>query len=689
MSRHPIPHRAHRSASLFTLRRSALAALALCSAALCLPLQAAPTSGLELAGMDRSARPQDDLFRAANGHWLDHSEIPAERSVIMGAELEAKIDERVQAIVRELTAKPQRAGSIEQKIASYYRSYVDTAAIERAGLKPMQPLLRAIDAIDSPAALARYQGLALGRLQTPVWLWGGFADFQDNTLNRAIAMQGGLGLPDREYYLHPEDARFGAARQAYLDYLTTLGKLAGLGNPAEAAARVLALETRIAEAHTPQEAAMNPGAFRALDAAGLQALAPGFDWAGFFAAAGLKAGEKVNVAQPTTVTALAKLFAEQPLADWQLYFKLRSLDEAAPVLPQAFRDAHFQLRGRTLSGQPAQAPREQSATIALSGAMSEALARVYVERHFPASHKARVQTIVDQLTAEAREAVAHMAWMSAPAKAEADAKLAGMRAKIGYPDRWRDYGALEQRDGDALGNRHRAKRFEWERQAAMSGTKVDRGLWMMTPLTDNAFYDPQLNEINLPAGVLQAPRFDIAADDAVNYGQIGALIGHEISHSFDPMGAQFDAQGRVRDWWSAADHQAFKALSERLVKQFDRYEIVPGKPVNGRQTLAENMADVLGLDLAVRAYRRSLAGKPAAVIDGYSGEQRLFMSYAQRWRFKAREAQRLAMSSGDPHALPEFRTNGAALNVDAFHEAFGTKDGDALWKPQAERFHLW
>lgn len=634
-------------------------------------------------------RIQDNLYRAVNGAWIEATVIPANRSESYGAELPDIVDQRVRGIVEELSAQPQRAGSIERKVGSYYAAYLDTARIEKAGLAPLRPLLAEIDAIVNRRQLAQWMGRVQGRIETPLWLWGGFADFKDPTLNRVMMWQGGLGLPSRDYYLTP-DGSLAAARSAYQDYLAKLAALAGQPRPAAMAARVVALERRIAAVQLPLEQARDPVLmYNPMNAQELMRNAPGIDWPAFMQAASMPADERVTVAQLAAAKAIAELIAEVSLDDWKMYFTLRSLDEAAPVLPKAFRDARFAFRGRVLGGLSDEAPRVEAAVIEISSAMNDPLSKAYVECHFPAAHKARVSAMVEHLLAAYRQIIAESSWMSAATREQALLKLSKYKAKIGHPDQWRDYSALEVRDGDALGNRHRARRFEWEFKAAQAGKPMDRKAWAMSPITVNAFYDPMMNEINLPAGLLQAPLFDMAADDAANYGGIGAQIAHEISHGFDTMGAQFDGDGVMRNWWSDADRTAFEKIGQRLQAQYSRYEVLPGNYVNGAMTLAENMADLTGLQVAFRAYQLASAGKADPLVDGFNGEQRFFLNYAKSWRKKARDERVLQLLASDPHAPNEFRTNGPAVNFDAFHHAFDTKPGDAMFKPANERIRAW
>jgi putative endopeptidase len=670
-----------------TLKLSTLAVLVhLATASMAGPLSA----GLDKAGFDPGVRVQDDLFRAANGGWMKATEIPADKPEY-GAfiQLRDQSDRQVRAIVDNLAAQKQKPGSVEQKVGAFYGSFLDTAALDKAGLAPIKPQLAAIDALKTPTELARWMGQMQGRLDSPVLLWV-MADFKNPTVNQALTWQGGLGLPDRDYYLKKDDERLAKARAAYETYLATLGTLAGLKDPADAAKRVLAIEERIAEVHWDKVENRNMvKIYNPMTLAELAKAAPGLDWATYLQAANLGSVERLSVSQPSAVTGIAKLFAEVPLDDWKLYFKLHSLDAAANVLPKEFRDARFAFRGTALTGAKEQKPRWQQAITEVNGALGEAVGQVYVAKHFPPEYKARMQALVNNLLAAYKESIDGLTWMTPATKAQAQDKLAKYMTKIGYPDQWRDYSKLDVRAGDALGNAQRSGRFEWDRVAAKVGKKVDRAEWGMTPQTVNAYYNPTLNEIVFPAAILQPPFFDMTADDAVNYGAIGAVIGHEISHGFDDSGSQFDGDGVLRNWWTDDDRKAFEAVGAKLVAQYETYEPIPGKKLNGKLTLGENIADLSGLQVAYKAYRRSLGGKPAPVIDGLGGEQRFFLGWSQAWREKVREERALQLLTTDPHSPPEFRANGAAVNHDGFHEAFGTKAGDKMFKPTEERIRIW
>ncbi|WP_431048899.1 M13 family metallopeptidase [Roseateles sp. L2-2] len=653
-------------------------------------MAAPPQSGLDLKGYDKSVRPQDDLFRAANGHWLSTTEIPADKSSYGAFHLLADLsDKRARAIIEDLSKKKAKGGTVEQKIGDYYAAYMNTAAIDKAGLAPVKPLLDSIAAIQTREQLATWLGAQTGVVDLPVPL-GIEADYQDPTINRLQTWQGGLGLPDRDYYLKKDDERLGKARGAYVDYLQTLAKAAGIADPAGSAQRVLALEERLAQVQWDKVELRDPQkTYNPMTPAELAQKAPGFDWNAFFTAASLPGLDKLSASQPSYLAGAAKILNEASLDDLKLYLTFRTLDANASTLPKVYRDAHFAFHGAALTGAKSQLPRWQQAVGNVNGALGEAVGEVYVKRHFPAADKARMVQLVNNLLASYKESIDKLSWMTPATKAQAQDKLSKYMVKIGYPDVWRDYGALEVKAGDPVGNNLRASVFEWKRQAAKASKPVDRREWLMTPQTVNAYYNPTLNEIVFPAAILQPPFYNTKADDAVNYGAIGAVIGHEISHGFDDQGSQFDGDGKLRNWWTDDDRKAFDAIGNKLVAQYEGYEPIAGKHLNGKLTLGENIADLSGLQIAYKAYLRSLGGKPAPVIDGYTGEQRFFMGWSQAWREKARDERKLQLLTIDPHSPPEFRANGAAVNHDGFHEAFKTKPGDKMFKSSEDRIRIW
>jgi len=646
-------------------------------------------AGLDRSGFDAAVRPQDDLFKAVNGQWVKDTPIPADKANYgTFIQLRDRSDERVRKVVEELAATPAAAGSNEQKVGSYYRSFIDEAAIERAGLAPLAPWLAQVSGLKSKAELAtvmgQWQGLVAMPLSTRI-----SPDRKEPGIYRVVVWQGGLGLPDRGYYLE-DNERFAKARAAYLVYIETLLRLNGDAHAAQGAKTVLALEKRLAQVQwAPVDNRNAVKTYNPITPADLQRADPGLDWSRFFNAAALPVIDRLSVGQPSYAKALAQRVHEVPLADWKLYLRVRLLDAAAPVLPRAFREAHFAFNGRAIQGNEQEKPRWQQATAALDAALGEAVGQGYVARYFPPAYKARMRELVGNLLAAYGQSIDGLTWMGPQTKLRAKEKLSKYTVKIGYPDSWRDYSALTVRDGDALGNQMRANRFAYERRARRVGQPVDRSEWGMTPQTVNAYYNPTVNEIVFPAAILEPPFFDMNADDAANYGAIGAVIGHEISHGFDDQGSQYNGDGKLDNWWTDDDRKAFDQLTASLAAQYGAYEPIAGHKLNGRLTLGENIADLSGLQISYKAYHLALAGKPAVVIDGLTGDQRFFLSWAKAWRSKAREARTLQLLTIDPHSPPEFRANGAAVNHDGFQESFNTHPGDGMYKPVDARIRIW
>ena len=646
-------------------------------------------SGVDPSGTDPSVRPQDDLYLSTNGTWVKNTEIPADKSVwgSFGV-LRELSDQRVKTIVEDLAAKPQAAGSVSAKIADFYKAYLDTAAIDAAGTAPLDACKAQLAAVKDKKGLVVLMGHWVSFVDEPLGL-GVSPDSRDPTIYSAGAAQAGLGLGDRDYYLKA-DARFAKARGDYLAYLRTLLTLDGDRNADAHARAVMALETKLAKAQWSRQANRDPvKTYNPLTVKQLAAKAPGVDWKAYLVAGELGDAPFVSIAQPDYAAAFAKLVQSEPLETWKAYMHVRLLDATAQDLPAAFRDANFQFRSVALTGVKTEQPRWQKGVTALNGAMGEALGQVYVSQYFPPASKAHMVELVDNLLKTFSTSIDGLAWMSAPTKVEAHAKLAKYAVKIGYPDVWRDYSALDVKTGDAVGNDIRASQFEYHRQAVRNTQKVDRTEWGMTPQTVNAYYDPTKNEIVFPAAILQPPFFDQRNDDAANYGAIGAVIGHEISHGFDDEGSQFDGDGKLRNWWTPEDRKAFEAITSRLDAQYSAYSPLPGTHVNGKLTMGENIADLSGLQIAYKAWQLSLGGKPSPVIDGMTGEQRFYRAFAQIWRTKIRDERALQLVVSDPHSPGQFRADGAAINADGFHEAFGTKPGDKMWKAPADRIRLW
>ena len=646
-------------------------------------------SGIDRAGMDKSVRPQDDLFLAVNGTWVKNTEIPADKSA-WGTfyELRDRTDHQVRELVEGLQAKDPAPGTNARKVNDYFRAFLDEAAIDKAGLAPIEASLKDVDSIKDAGMLVGLMGHWQGVVRTPLQVDAN-PDLDDPSVYIADFRQGGLGLPDRDYYLKT-DERFAKARTAYTDYLTKLFSLAGDADATAHAAQVLALETKIATAQWPREQTRDPKlGHNPKTPAELEALAPGFDWNTFEAQSQLAPGKIIVVRQPSYVTALAGLVKSEPLDTWKLYLKARRLDGAANVLPKGFRDASYDFHDVAITGLKQQQPRWQQGVAQTNGALGEAIGQLYVGQYFPPAYKARMQALVANLIKAYSQSIDGLTWMSPATKKEAHLKLSKYNVKIGYPDAWRDYTALEVKPGDALGNADRGEAFDYRRQIVRVGGPVERGEWGMTPQTINAYYNGNMNEIVFPAAILQPPFFNVAADDAVNYGAIGAVIGHEISHGFDDKGSQLDGDGRLRNWWTDEDRKAFDAVTGRLVAQYSAYEPLPGQHLNGKLTLGENIADLSGLQIAYKAWKLSLGGKPAGKIDGLTGEQRFIYGFAQVWRSKVRDERELQLITTDPHSPGQFRADGATINADAFHDAFHTKPGDKMWKAPDERLRLW
>ncbi|WP_240096541.1 M13 family metallopeptidase [Thermomonas flagellata] len=663
------------------------------------PAPAAPTIGIDLAALDKAVRPGDDFYAYANGGWEKTAQIPADRaSTGVFYTVFEKAEQRQAEIVQGLAKAHPAPGTDARKLADYYAAYMDEATIERRGLAPLQPTLDAIARIGDRRALSAYLGSTLRADVDPInatnfytpHLFGLFVaqGLADPAHNYPYLLQGGLGMPDREYYLSPDPA-MAKNRQAYQAYIVALLRQAGTPDAEAKARAIFDLERQIAQAQASVvetqdiHKANNPW-----PTAELGQRAPGLDWPAFLAAAGLENRPVLIAWQPEAIRKLSALVARVPLPVWQDYLRFQALNENAALLPKAYADLRFGFYGTQLQGIKAQRPRWKRALAATNDALGDALGRLYVERYFPPASKARVEAMVANILAAFRDGIDQLDWMSPQTKAEAKRKAAAMRVMVGYPDHWRDYSGLEVKADDALGNAQRAAAAEYRHQLAKLDQAPDRGEWWMTPQTVNAVNLPLQNAMNFPAAILQPPFFDPKADDAANYGSIGAVIGHEISHGFDNLGAEFDADGRLHNWWTAQDAAHFKAATDRLVQQYDAYQPLPGLHINGRQTLGENIADVSGLQAALRAYRSALGGKPAPVLDGFSGEQRFFIAFAQSWREKMREAALRAQVVGNEHAPGPWRAL-TVRNLDAWYAAFDVQPGQALYLAPAERVRIW
>ena len=658
------------------------------------PVHAQLTSGIDRGAIDAQVRPQDDFYRHANGRWLKAAVFPPDKAYIgPGEQLHDLTQKQLRALIE---AAQHRSEDVEaKKLADLYASYMDEAAIDRLGATPLAAELTAIDAVSDRTQLATlFARLGQIGVDSPLGLTI-VQDDRDATRYVPALVQSGLGLPMRDYYLKRDDKTFRTVRAKYTAYLAQLLALSDARDQraSEATARaVLALETEIARVQwDPVENRDPVKSYNPVALADLPALAPALDWPGYLAAAGLASRTpNVLVRQPSYWRGLNPLLATVSLDTWKAYARVRLLEAYAPYLSKPFVDLRFAFAGKVLSGTQKNRARWERGVRLVNESLGEALGRLYVEQHFPPASKQRLEAMVANLLATYRESLTTLEWMSPETRQQALAKLAKFNVKVGYPRRWIDYSALAIRRDDLVGNVMRARRFEDARQIAKLGKPIDREEWGMTPQTVNAYYDPSMNEIVFPAAYLQSPNFIAEADDAANYGAIGATIGHEISHGFDDEGSQYDGDGNLRDWWTAQDKARFKAKTAALVKQYSAFVAVPpAYHVNGELTLGENIADNAGLVMAYKAWQRSLEGKPSPVIDGLSGDQRFFYGFAQTWRGKARDAALLAQIKSDPHSPDEFRVIGVLRNHPAFYTAYKVKPGDKMYLAPTDRVSLW
>ena len=644
--------------------------------------------GIDMPGMDAAVRPQDDLFRYANGGWLANTAIPADRASYGTFNILRDTSEAdVRAIIEDAAA-----GRVQDpdaaRIGAYYTAYMDSARVERLGLAPLQPDLDRLAAVRTTEGLMRYFARnSRGFGPSPV---GGYVGVDSRNSARHVfyVSQSGTGLPDRSYYL--ED-RFADARAGYLTYLERLQTLAGTGNPAADARAVLALETAIATAQWTRVQNRNPEArYNPTSVRDLVRTYPNLHLGAMMQEWGVAGRvDTVVVGQPPFLAALDSIMAATPLATWTAYARVRTLSEAAGVLPSAYAQASFDFYGRQLSGQLADRPRWKKAVSATAGTLGESVGRVYVSRHYPAAAAARMDALIENLREAFRSSITDLAWMSPATRQQALAKLDTYTYKIGHPAEWEAYEGLDVSPTDLVANLRSAAQWRFADMMSELGEAPDRTEWGMTPQTVNAYYNPAFNEIVFPAAILQPPFFDVAADDAVNYGSIGAVIGHEFSHGFDDQGSQYDAEGNLRNWWTDADRAAFTERTDRLAAQYDAYTPFPDAAVNGRLTLGENIADLSGLTMAYRAYQRSLGGQPAPVIGGLTGDQRFFVGWARSWRVASREAALRQQLQTDSHSPGEYRANGPVGHLDAFYTAFDVQPGDAMYIAPENRIRLW
>ncbi len=704
MRRSPVPHFA---------RPRVLAACGILGLAISLTspgLRAADAAtsepGIDLAGIDRAVPPGDDFFAYANGTWLATTEIPADRAAWGSfAVLAEEANRRTRELIQEAAAAASATDADARKVGDYYLAFMDQAAIEAQGKRPIEPELAAIATLADKAALARFLGAQLRADVDPLnmtnfhtdrlfGLWVS-PDIDNPAKNAAYLLQGGLGMPDRDNYTATDETSR-ALQARYRAHIARMLELAGLSGPGESAARadrIYALEAKIAATHATRTESMEvQRANNRWPLAEFPARAPGLDWPAFFDAAGLGArGAKVSalmVWHPGAVTGIAALAASEPLAAWQDYLAFRTVDRAAPLLSQAFVDQQFAFYGTALSGATQLRDRWKRAVDATSGALGEAVGKIYAAKYFPPEAKAEAQKMVQNIVIAFGKRVDNLAWMSPATRAKAKAKLDTLYVGIGYPDRWRDYSGLAVARDDAFGNAARSELFDYTSALAELAQPVDKTQWRMMPQTVNAVNLPLQNAMNFPAAILQPPFFDPRTDPAQNYGGIGVVIGHEISHSFDDQGAQFDASGRLANWWSDEDMKHFQAAAQRLTAQYDAYEPLPGSRVNGKLTLSENIADVAGIAAAYDGYRAVYGGKEGPSAQGLTGDQRFFLSFGQIWRSKIRpEALRSSLLTNG-HAPGEFRAD-TVRNVDAWYAAFQVPPATRLYLAPEARVRVW
>lgn len=649
-----------------------------------------PNSGIDLSNIDRSVRPQDDLYQHINGAWLKSTTIPDDRplegtftALRDGSEL------AVREIIEEAAGRGEDASGIERKVGDLYSSFMDEATVEAKGMDPIRERLAAVFATTSARDVIELAGRLFRSDVSGLFYIYPAPDAGNPDRILLYTGQGGLGLPDESYY---REEKFAPMVKAYGEHVRTVLSLAGTTDPQGAAERVVGLETALAAHHWDNVTLRDPQkTYNLKSAAEAVELFPLMD--AWFEAAGITPEKRAElvVSTPDFFAGAAGLLDSEPLAAWQDWLAMRVVSSAAPYLSSEFVDANFAFYGTTISGTPRNKDRWKRGVAVVEASLGEAVGQIYVSRHFPETHKAHMQTLVANLIEAYRQSITGLAWMGEDTKLEALKKLEAFRAKIGYPDEWIDYSAVEIDPSDLLGNVERAHNADVDRHLDEVGKPVDRNKWLMTPQTVNAYYHPLLNEIVFPAAILQAPFFTADADDAVNYGGIGAVIGHEIGHGFDDQGSQFDGGGTLRNWWTEDDRKAFEALTSKLVAQFDALSptAAPGHHVNGKLTLGENIGDLGGLTIAYKAYLISLDGGEPPVLDGLTGQQRFFASWAAGWRQVIRNEEAIRRLATDPHSPNEFRTNAIASNLDAFHEAFGVAEQDGMWLPAEERVSIW
>ena len=652
--------------------------------------------GVDLTARNTGAKPGDNFYRYASGHWLETYEIPADLpSYGSFTLLQLRGEDQIKDIIQE---QARATGSIEttgQKIAEICAGYMDQDALNARGLKPLDPYFKKIDGARSLDDIATLMGEmnrvngGQGGSNSP---FNFYIDQDEKVPSQYIPhfVQSGLGLPDRDYYLKTDNPRFTAAKQAYHDYLQTLFTMAAKSDPGMRADRQIALETRLAEAHWPIEQTRDlDKTYNKMTRDQIKKLAPDFPWDKYLGAAELKTQKEFEVMTPSAYTGMATVFKQTPVEAWQDFLTARLLRNNSPFLTRDLDDATFAFTSTAMTGAKQQRDRWKRGVGLVNGTMGNAVGKLYVERYFSPEAKAHIDQLVGNLLIAMGDRIDNASWMSDATKEAARAKLAKFGVKIGYPEKWRDYTGLKIAKDDLMGNVMRAREFEYEYQVGKLSRPVDRKEWLLNPQAVNAYYNPPMNEIVFPAAILQPPFFDPYADDAVNYGAIGAVIGHEIGHGFDDQGRKSDGDGVMRDWWTADDASRFKERADALVERYNGFVPLPGMHVNGENTLGENIGDLGGLEIAHHAYALSLNGKEAPVIDGLTGDQRFYLGFAQIWKSKMRTAALAQRVASNEHSPPEFRVNGPLPCIDAWYSAFNVQPGDSLYLEPDKRIHIW
>lgn len=650
-----------------------------------------PQSGIELANMDPSVRPQDDLYYFVNGQWLAKTEIPADKSNY-GAftELFEQSEKNLRAIIEEAAySKVKTDGTENQQVGDFYLSFLDTATIEELGLQPLETDLQKINSITNRDELTAVLGDFFQKsIQIPFFLYID-QDLKNSTQYTVYLYQSGLGLPDRDYYFK-NDQKFQEIREKYRAYIADLMKLSGATDDVNAADRIMKIEESLAKGHWSRvENRDRDKTYNKYQRQQLNQLTPDFSWDTFFQRVGIVELPEVVVNQPSFFTQFNQVYKDFSLADWKLYLTYKLLDDSAPLLTKAFVDLHFAFHQKVLSGIEELSPRWKRSVYAINDILGEAVGKLYVQKHFKPEAKKRMVELVENLRRAYAERIKQLDWMSEATKEEALFKLSKFRAKIGYPDKWKDYSNVVIKKDQLVQNYWNAKTAEFQREVSKLGKPIDREEWFMTPQTVNAYYNPNMNEIVFPAAILQPPFFNLQADEAVNYGAIGAVIGHEMTHGFDDQGRKSDGEGNLRNWWTAEDEKKFQERAQMLVEQFNKYTPIDTFRVNGELTLGENIADLGGLTIAYHAYKLSLQGREAPVIDGWSGEQRFFLGWSQIWRRKYRDEELRQRLVTDPHSPSHYRVIGPLVNMPEFYQAFAVVESDKMYLPPDQRVSIW